>query len=69
MLDVVYKYSRRYRFRFNRDKSNIMIFGRNNDENGKFYLGKEELKIVDKYKYLGLILDPKFSFGSHGENR
>ena len=30
MLDVVYKYSQRYRFRFNKDKSNVMIFGRKN---------------------------------------
>ena len=28
MLDVVYNYSKKYRFRFNQSKSNIMIFGR-----------------------------------------
>ena len=27
MLKVVYEYSKKYRFRFNRDKSNVMIFG------------------------------------------
>ena len=27
MLDVVYEYSKKYRFCFNRDKSNVMIFG------------------------------------------
>ena len=28
MLDVVYQYSKKYRFRFNKDKSNVMVFGR-----------------------------------------
>ena len=28
MLEVVYKYSTKFRFRFNREKSNVMIFGK-----------------------------------------
>ena len=46
MLDVVSEYSRLYRFRFNRDKSNVMVFGAKKVAN-KFYLGKEELEIVN----------------------
>ena len=62
MLRVVYKYSKKYRFRFNLDKSNVMIFGTNNNqqEYNKFYLGKKKLEIVEYYKYLGLLLDKKF---------
>ena len=40
-----------------------MIFGRKGKH--KFYLGKSELQIVKRYKYLGLILDHKFSFKTH----
>jgi len=45
MLDVVYKYSRKYRFRVNKDKSNVMVFGRKVSDQKKFYLGESELKI------------------------
>ena len=61
MLDVVYSYSKKYRFRFNKDKSNVMIFG-SPMRNKKFYLGESEMQIVDSYKYLGLILDNNFSW-------
>ena len=33
MLNVVYKYSKKYRFRFNKEKSNVMIFGRKCNKN------------------------------------
>ena len=32
-----------------------------------FYLGDDEMKIVESYKYLGLILDTNFSFKAHLE--
>ena len=63
MLDVVFKYSKNYRFRFNQEKSNIMIFGRKGKD--KFYLGDTELEIVEFYKYLGLVLDKKFTWRAH----
>ena len=53
MLEVVYKYSTKFRFRFNREKSNVMIFGKKRGE-PKFYLGESELKVVQEYKYLGV---------------
>ena len=65
MLDVVHDFSRRYRFRFNKDKSNVMIFGKGGGN--KFRLGQEELKVVNSYKYLGLILDHQFSFKAYLE--
>ena len=63
MLDAVYDYSKKFRFRFNKDKSNVMVFGRKGKE--RFYLGESELEIVEFYKYLGLILDKKFSWKGH----
>ena len=65
MLDVVYAYSREYRFTFNIDKSNVMIFGRKGKH--KFCLGNREVEIVDNYKYLGLILDTKVTWKPHLE--
>ena len=50
MLEVVYKYSTKFRFRFNREKSNVMIFGKKRGE-PKFYLGESELKVVQEYKF------------------
>ena len=38
-----------------------MVFGRQNKKK-KFYLGEKELKIIESYKYLGLVLDRNFSF-------
>src|ERR1700722_15246353 len=66
MLDVVYRYSRKYRFKFNKDKSNIMIFGKKGDMR-KFRLGESELELVENYKYLGLILDENFTWKNHLE--
>ena len=43
-----------------------MVFGRQNKKK-KFYLGEKELKIVDSYKYLGLVLDRNFIFKAHLE--
>jgi len=65
MLDVVYKYSRRYRFRFNQEKSNVMIFGRKCKK--RFRLGETEFEIVERYKYLGLVLNKRFSWREHLE--
>ena len=65
MLEVVNKYSKKYRFKFNREKSNIMVFGRKCKQ--KFWLGESELQLVNSYKYLGLVLDRKFTFKSHLE--
>jgi hypothetical protein len=63
MLDVVHKYSKIFRFRFNKGKSNVMIFGRKCDK--KFRLGESELDIVESYKYLGLVLEKNFTWKAH----
>ena len=67
MLRVAYKYSKKYRFRFNLDKSNVMVFGINKSQqdHNKFYLGEKKLEIVEYYKYLGLLLDKNFGWKAH----
>src|ERR1700722_6742460 len=65
MLEVVYKYSTKFRFRFNREKSNVMIFGKKKRGEPKFYLGESELKVIQEYKYLGVVLDENFSWKTH----
>ena len=67
MLDVVYNYSKKYRFCFNKEKSNVMVFGMRKKCQDKFRLGENDLKIVETYKYLGLILDKNFSWKKHLE--
>jgi hypothetical protein len=42
-----------------------MIFGRKCNKNQKFYLGEGELKVVDNCRYLGLVLDKKFTWKAH----
>ena len=68
MLDVVYQYSRKYRFKFNKEKSNVMIFGKHRrGKEDRYQLGPSELQRVRSYKYLGLILDENFSWKEHLE--
>ena len=65
MLKVVHKYSVKFRFKFNQGKSNVMIFGSKKTGKDKFFLGKDELKVVEEYKYLGLVVDKDFSWRLH----
>ena len=66
MLDVVHKYSQKNRFKFNKDKCKIMIFGKKIN-NKKFRLGGSELEVVYSYKYLGLLIDDNFTWKAHLE--
>ena len=56
LLDVVYKYSCRWRFKFNIAKSNVMVIATKQKQNQyhKYFLGFEVLQVVKTYKYLGL---------------
>ena len=56
LLDVVYLYSCKWRFKFNIAKSNIMIVSgkRQQGLQPEYFLGLDTLKIVKTYKYLGL---------------
>ena len=56
LLDVVYRYSYRWRFTFNIAKCNIVAVPGKKARvlQGSYYLGLEEMKVVNSYKYLGL---------------
>ena len=58
LLDVVYRYSGKWRFKFNISKSNVMVVSgkRKRVQQGEYFLGLEVLKVVvvKTYKYLGL---------------
>jgi len=56
LLDVVYLYSTKWRFKFNISKSNVMIISgkKQQRQHLEYFLGLESLKVVKAYKYLGL---------------
>ena len=55
LLDLVYVYSVKWRFKFNISKSNVMVVGKRTKVCSKqYYLGLDTLSVVKTYKYLGL---------------
>ena len=56
LLDMVYCYSRKWRFLFNVSKCKILVFSRKRSrvEGESLYLGVEKLEQVASYKYLGV---------------
>ena len=60
VLDLVYVYSVKWRFKFNISKSNVMVVGKRNKVfNNQYYLGLNTLSVVKTYKYLGLDFEDK----------
>ena len=55
MLGGLEEYCYKWRFEVNTKKSQVMICGEGEVKNGWWFNGKE-LEVVDKYKYLGLIV-------------
>jgi len=66
LLDVVFEYSVRWRFRFNVAKSKIMHFGLPPIQKVKclYFLGLQELEIVKTFKYLGVDLTWNLSWAA-----
>ena len=68
LLDIVYAYSRKWRFKHNVTKTKIMVFGeskrcfRNQDNRRVWLLGPCPISQVDSYKHLGIVLQTR---GSH----
>jgi len=57
LLDIVFEYSIKWRFKFNIDKSKIVVFSKKLIKTLRhYYLGIQELEVVDSYKYLGVDL-------------
>ena len=55
LLDLVFQYSVKWRFKFNIQKSKVMIFkGRKPVRKVLFFLGLQELETVESMKYLGV---------------
>ena len=53
MLDVVSNYANRWKLRFNASKCGVLVLGQK--KRGKFWrFGKEGIKEVEDYKYLGV---------------
>ena len=60
MLDVVTKYCRRWRCEINRDKSQVVVYGRKRGIRiRKWLLGGGEITQVEAYKYLGIEFERK----------
>jgi hypothetical protein len=58
LLAVVYAYSTKWNFRFNIDKSKIMIFGHRSGLDHPLFLGSNRLGLSQIVKYLGVEPDP-----------
>jgi hypothetical protein len=57
MLDIVYEYSKKWKFELNPKKSEVVVFGlRYPPRNLVMNLGEHKLKTVKMYKYLGIEL-------------
>ncbi len=64
MLDSVYKWSKKYKIKFNVRKSNIVHFRNQRAPRSvyNFQLGETVLCTIEQYKYLGLVLNEFLDF-------
>ena len=64
MLDIVYKWCQKWRLSINKDKTKIVHFRkpRQRKSNFNFRFGAINLEIIDKYKYLGTVLDEHLNY-------
>lgn len=57
LLELLTQHARRWRFRFNAVKSNVMVFGTKRQieeaDSERFQLGPDEIRVTRDYKYLG----------------
>ena len=56
LLNNLENYCRKWHLIVNSQKTKVMIFNKKKNDNIKFMLEKEQLEIVDTYKYLGHVL-------------
>ena len=66
LLDLVFGYSQKWRFQFNTAKSKVVVFRRGSKlaKNDVFFMGLDELDIVDSIKYLGVDFQSNLSWNS-----
>ena len=67
MLDVLGHYVQEWRFRFNAQKSKIMVVGANDEES--WSISREQMVEVIAFKYLGVWLDQKMRENVQMERR
>ena len=69
MPNIMFNWCYKHRLIINSDKSQIRHFRnrRNSQTNKVFRLGEVEIKIVEKYKYLGIILDEYLNYNITAE--
>ena len=67
LINIVYKWTLRWRIIINKDKSKIMYFRKKlkSPTEFKFQLGSDELKLVKSYKYVGITLDYCLNFNEN----
>ena len=63
-LDACCTYFNKWKLEINTNKTKILIFNQTKALNGEFYYGKQQIKVVTEYKYLGLIINSTGSFKS-----
>jgi hypothetical protein len=58
LLELTSAYAKKWRFKFNQKKSNVMVFGdkeqKKEAEREKWKLGEREIEMTESYKYLGI---------------
>jgi len=64
ILDLITEWGQKWRMSFNCSKSNVLHFRKKNMPitQSRFMLGGMQLEIVDKYKYLGVVLNDSLDF-------
>ncbi len=69
LIYCVYNWSKKFKIKFNARKSNIVHFRKTSQPRSsfKFILGNTELNVVEKYKYLGIILNELLHYGVTAE--
>ena len=69
MLDVISEWGRKWRIKFNNQKSNVVHYRKRNTEPTRinFYLSNQMVERVKQYKYLGVILHEHVDFGVAAE--
>ena len=68
MLDKAGAYNRKWRFKFNEKKCNVMVIaGRHRREMRKWRLGDRKKEENEEFKYLGVWMDAKLKESTHME--
>ena len=65
MVDKVYDIARKFKVEFGMDKTGHMILGEDPQPERHLLLGGKEIKKVDEYKYLGVIMDKHGGLSKH----